>query len=255
MLEVVFLGVGEAFDENNPNTSILLKIDQQGGIIHMLLDCGFSVPAQFWKEVRDPDLLDCIWISHFHADHFMGVPPLLVRFWEEGRKRPLTIMGQQGIKEKIISAIELSYPGFGDKIRFSLEFMEVEPFGKRDYKGLVLSSAENDHSKRDLALRIDMAVESIFYSGDGKATPSTRNLASGSSLLIHEAFTMEQEIPGHGTVLGAMEMAKETGAHRLALVHIQRNERAMVMKRLRYLMKDHSLYQIIMPENMERLFF
>ena len=70
MLEVVFLGVGEAFDESLPNTSILVRpVEESGPTTTLLLDCGFTAPPLFWREMPEPDALDGIWISHFHGDH------------------------------------------------------------------------------------------------------------------------------------------------------------------------------------------
>lgn len=254
MVEVVFLGVGEAFDERNPNTSILIKIDVHGIKTAMLLDCGFSAVPQVWKESDDPEEINCVWISHFHGDHFMGVPPLLVRYWEEGRNSPLTIMGQKGLRDKINKALEIAYPGFSRKISFTLEFIEVEPGEEIRFMDCNIRTAENDHSKRDLAIRIDSGDISIFYSGDGRPTDESRNLAEKSKLIIHEAFRFEEEIPGHGTVLGSMSMARDTGSERLALVHIQRKERDAIKEKLRYISQIRGAYQLFIPDNMDRLF-
>ncbi len=253
MLEVVFLGVGEAFDEKNPNTSILIRIQEKGAETNILLDCGFSAVPQVWKEIPDPEEIDSIWISHFHGDHFMGVPPLLVRYWEEGRKKPITIMGQKGIKAKITDAMEIAYPGFTERLNFPVEFVEIEPGEEIYFRDNKLRSAENEHSRRDLALRIDSGDIAIFYSGDGRPTQETKNLAQNSTLLIHESFRFEKEIPGHGTVLGSMSMARDTGSERLALVHIQRDERQKVIERLKPIQYVKGIYQILVPENMERL--
>ena len=84
MVEVTFLGVGEAFDEKLTNTSVLVKVEEGCSNVRLLMDCGFTVPSQFWREGLHVDALDAVWISHFHGDHFFGVPALLVRFLEEG---------------------------------------------------------------------------------------------------------------------------------------------------------------------------
>jgi len=46
-MEVIFLGVGEAFDEKTPNTSMLVRTDIEGKSVSVLLDCGYSVPDKF----------------------------------------------------------------------------------------------------------------------------------------------------------------------------------------------------------------
>jgi ribonuclease Z len=69
MIEVVFLGVGETFDDKLPNISILIRYRVGTTPVTLLLDCVFTVPPQFWREEPDVDILDGIWISHFHGNH------------------------------------------------------------------------------------------------------------------------------------------------------------------------------------------
>lgn len=248
MCEVIFLGVGEAFDEELPNTSILIRYEQGSSPVTLLLDCGFTAPPQFWREEPEADKLDGIWISHFHGDHFLGLPALLVRFWEEGRSKALTIIGQRGIESLTRKLLDLAYPGFYERLEFSIRFLEVEPEKGTEIFGLTFQAAEASHSQRDLALRIDAQGKSIYYSGDGKPTPESMALAMGSQLIIHEAFHMETEIPGHGTATGSIDMARKCSVLNLALVHIQRNVRKQVIERMREYPHLEGILNVMVPE-------
>ena len=99
-MRVIFAGVGEAFDENLGNTTVLVTTGSGKRKRQILLDCGFTGAHAFWKASQDPMDLDAIWVSHFHGDHFFGVPLVLLRFWEQGRTKALTLVGQMGIEEK-----------------------------------------------------------------------------------------------------------------------------------------------------------
>lgn len=224
-MKVIFLGVGEAFDEDLVNTSILVETQVGGKLGSILLDCGFTVPPSFWKKSRAPQELDLVWISHFHGDHFCGLPMLFLRFWESGRTKPLVLVGQAGLRDVARSAMELAYPGFLAKLTFPLEFTEVEPGQTFQWEGLRFSFAESDHSLRDLAVRLDDGRRSLFYSGDGRATARSLLLARGCDLVIHESFRWEEATHGHGSVEECMRFAQRAEASRLALVHIQRDER------------------------------
>lgn len=248
MIEVIFLGVGEAFDENLPNTSVLIRYVKEVSSATVLLDCGSTAPPPFWNQGLNVDELDGIWISHFHGDHFLGLPALLVRFWEEGRKKILTFLGQKGIESFTRKSLDLAYPGFYEKIGFPLRFIEVEPGEKIEEFGLFFQSAENSHSQRDLAVKIEVRGKSIYYSGDGKPTAEASKLAKNSQLIIHEAFHMDKEIPGHGTVTGAIDMAKECEVQTLAIVHIQREIREGVKDRIRKMTDSEELLKMMVPE-------
>ena len=105
-MKIVFLGVGEAFDENYPNNSSLVLTDKT----KLLLDCGFTVPSQVWKFNPDPSLLDAIYISHRHGDHFLGLPALFLRMWEGGRKRDLEVICQKDKVKDVVAAIKATHP-------------------------------------------------------------------------------------------------------------------------------------------------
>jgi len=252
-MEVTFLGVGEAFDEALPNTSLLIRCGEDKHPVTFLLDCGFTAPPQVWKEQTAVESLDGIWISHFHADHFFGLPALLVRFWEDGRKRPLTILGQKGIGMHTRQCVDLAYPGFYEKIRFPIEFQEVEPDQRLEFMGVTVQTAENEHSIRDLAVRLEIEGCSLFYSGDGRSTPQTKALAKGTQIVIHEAFHRDQAIHGHATVTETLNMAKACEASHVALVHIQRHERKQVLAQIQELRDLANPVNLIVPEPSYRM--
>jgi len=252
-VEVTFLGVGEAFDERVANTAILVRVAAGGEGTALLLDCGFSVPARFWELRLGPDELDGVWLSHFHADHTFGLPALLVRFWEERRRKDLHILGQKGVQQFTESCIELAYPGFLQRLTYALRFVEVEPGQAVSTLGCSWSTAVNDHSQRDLALRLTAAGKSLFYSGDGRPTPETTALARGVQLLIHEAFRVRTPVAGHGTVAGCLAMAESCQAEQLALVHIHREVRRERLAAIRELAAATPGVKVLVPEPGERL--
>lgn len=219
-----FIGVGEAFDERYPNTSILVSLGPRGERGHVLLDCGFTAAAAFYACSPVGPALDAVWISHFHGDHYFGLPLLMLRFQEEGRTRPLTVVGQSGMEEKLWGAFELAYPAFRQRLRYPVRFMTASAGEDLELLDARWSFAAGDHNilAPCLAVRLDCRGKSIFYSGDGRPTPSTANLAQGVDLLIHEAYGIAPDTPGHGGVQGCLELARDVQARTLALVHVNR---------------------------------
>ncbi len=246
-MKVIFLGTGEACDEHCPNTSILIKTKAKERDSSILLDCGFTTPHLFFRYVADANELDILWISHFHGDHFFGVPLLLLRFWEMGRERPLTIAGPAPVQQMVFQVMELAYPGFFPRLHYPVLFVEIEPENHADIHGLCLRTALNEHSVRSLAVRIDDNGRSIYYSGDGRPTAKALELAQGCDLVIHEAFVMDDPPAGHGSVQGCIDFAKEARASRLALVHIQREKRPMLHQKIVQLCERNPGLEIILP--------
>ena len=113
MLDVTFLGTGSGPPTKSRNHSaIYLHYDQH----NMLFDCGEGTQRQliiargvsFMK-------LDHIFITHWHADHWVGLIGLLYTMNLEGRKRPLHIYGPDA--ERFIGDIlDLDYWGSAFKV-------------------------------------------------------------------------------------------------------------------------------------------
>jgi ribonuclease BN (tRNA processing enzyme) len=177
-MEIHFLGVGEACDGKQPNTSILLKTDAGETAGRILLDCGFSVPHQYLSLNPSAEELEILWISHFHGSN------------------PLNIIGPPGIKVKIEQALELAYPNLISRLGYSLLFHEIIPEKQLHISGSTFNAAYNEHSQPCLSLRLELHEKSIFYSGDGRPTPMTRSLANGCDIIIHEAYGFEDSVPG-----------------------------------------------------------
>lgn len=244
-MEIRFLGVGEACDPLYPNTSLLVT-SRRGH--RFLLDCGFTIPHRFFAGDREKaDDLDGIWISHFHGDHFFGIPLLILRFWEMGRTKSLFIAGPGGVAGKVHRAMELAYPGFLARVQYALEFQEMEPGRPVSFADTVWQVEENIHSQRCLALRLDDGSHSLFYSGDGRPTGKTMTLAKGVDMVIHEAFLVKGETGGHGNVTGALEFAAGAGVKRLALVHLQRDCRRRQRDEILELL-DRAACEAFLPE-------
>ncbi|MGA7878627.1 MAG: MBL fold metallo-hydrolase, partial [Desulfoferrobacter sp.] len=122
--------------------------------------------------------------------------------------------------------MDLAYPGFAKKLTYPLIFEEVEPeHGALTLLELSWQFAQNGHGQRDLAVRLDDGKSSFFYSGDGAPTPETLVLARQCDLIVHEAFDVNDNTPGHSNIEKCIEFAREAGARSLALVHIQRGVR------------------------------
>jgi ribonuclease Z len=253
-MRICFLGVGEAFDEHYPNTSLLISFPKLDGGFHVLLDCGFTAPAAYYlhapEDARSGSGLDAIWISHFHGDHFLGLPLLLLRFWEEGRTRPLVVVGQVGVEGKVWSAFELAYPGFRSRLQYPVQFLEAAPGATLEAVGARWSFALGDHSAMTpcLAVRLDCGGGSVMYSGDGRPTPATAELARDVGLLVHEAYGLDPDTPGHGGVPGCLDLARDVRARNLALVHVNRRVRRVSAGTIRAMLAQAIGEQGFLPE-------
>lgn len=221
-MDVFFIGVGDACDPHHGNTSFHATTSDG---FNILFDCGFSVPHRYFAFCENPEQLDMVWVSHFHGDHFFGLPLLILRFWEMGRENPLLIAGQHGVADKVLAAMDLAFPGFRKRLGYELQFREIEPGISHLIAGITCQSVETDHSQRNLGLLVADGEKKLYYSGDGRPTRLVTDLIRNCDLAVHEAFRLDEEVHHHGSISGCMKLAEKSNVRQLALVHLDRNIR------------------------------
>jgi ribonuclease BN (tRNA processing enzyme) len=240
-----FAGVGEACDEHLSNTSIIVET----GDGTVLLDCGFTAVHDFYRTASDPNDLEAVYVSHFHGDHYFGLPLLLLRLSEDGRDKPLQLVGPPGIGQSTRQAINLAYPNFLKILSFSIDFTVIHPGKELEAAGLKLRAAEPDHAGNVCySLRMDGKDGSLFYSGDGRPTPATTKLAKQVDLVIHEAYDLDGDTRGHANVGQCIEFARQVGAASLACVHVNRRVRHQRADEIRSLLAAAEGLDAFLPE-------
>lgn len=219
-MKITFIGVGEATDAQ-PNTSILVE-----GKSNLLLDCGYSVPPSLWHYSSDPNLIDTIYISHLHADHYFGLAPILLRMIEEKRTKPISIICPQGYDNLIEQSLDLAFGEIFKLQQFSINYHAVTPEDALEIEGYSLSFASTNHLRNNLAIRITDGTHTICYSGDGKMTTESEELFGGSDLLIHDAFHEKNKPPGvptkHESIESLVEYQQTHLIKLIACVHINK---------------------------------
>jgi ribonuclease BN (tRNA processing enzyme) len=99
---VDFIGTGDAFGSGG-RLHTCFQIRAEGHTL--LLDCGASSLIGLKRMGFDPARVDIVVVSHFHGDHYGGIPFLLrARQIERPSERVLTVLGPQGTTERLAAA-------------------------------------------------------------------------------------------------------------------------------------------------------
>jgi ribonuclease Z len=91
------------------------------GADRILFDCGEGTQRQLVSSIGLTDLTE-VYLTHFHADHWLGLPGMLKTFDLRGRERPLLVHGPPGLRELMLLAMRLA-----GRVRFPLELIELSP--------------------------------------------------------------------------------------------------------------------------------
>jgi ribonuclease BN (tRNA processing enzyme) len=232
------IGSGEAFSSELGNTSYLL---QGGGLPTVLFDCGYQVPERLWKADLHQDI-DAICLTHLHADHVFGIVPLVCRFWEEKRKKPLIIFAGTGSESYFQKLINMGYPGLLSRLGFALEFEELSRADELEFEGLKIRTAPTHHSVENLTYRIDFkksGLKSFAVSGDGRITSETCALVQDVDLLLQEIYSVDSDIPVHMDLQRFSDWAATADIGKIAVAHHARAEVAAIRRRVASLNRRH----------------
>jgi ribonuclease Z len=117
-LSVTFLGTGGAVPSARRSTASVLV--SRGGE-RLMFDCGEGTQRQLQRSLGLVQV-DEIYLTHFHADHFLGLPGLLKTYDLTDRQARLTVYGPRGLRDLFGTLGRLI-----GKIGFALELVEVDP--------------------------------------------------------------------------------------------------------------------------------
>ncbi|MBU4373191.1 MAG: ribonuclease Z [Euryarchaeota archaeon] len=137
MLRVTFLGTGGTLPTPNRNPSAIL-INREGEL--MLFDCGEGTQRQMMR-AKTGMKINSIFITHFHADHFLGIPGLIQTMSFNGRTEPLDIYGPEWTKQLVNLLIDLGYYNMGFSIN-AHELADGDVIDKGDY---FIKAVSTDH--------------------------------------------------------------------------------------------------------------
>jgi ribonuclease Z len=138
-LSVAFLGTGGAVPSARRSTASLLV--SRGGE-RLMFDCGEGTQRQLQKSLGLVQV-DEIYLTHFHADHFLGLPGMLKTYDLTDREAPLTVYGPRGLQDLFKTLGRLI-----GRIGFRLDLVELEPGDVMELEGAEIRAFEVEHSVR-----------------------------------------------------------------------------------------------------------
>ncbi|MBW8742131.1 MAG: ribonuclease Z [Acidobacteria bacterium] len=131
-LDIVFLGTSGSMPTAQRAPAALLV--RRGGD-RLLFDCAEGTQRQLLRSSVGLVDLQEIYLTHFHADHVLGLPGMLKTFALRGRELPLTIYGPRGLVDLIGSLRRVL-----GKLSYELELVELAPGDTLELDGFRLAT-------------------------------------------------------------------------------------------------------------------
>lgn len=217
-IKVKIIGCGDAFGSGGRlNTCFYLQSAQT----NLLIDCGATVLPGLKKQNIDIEQIDAIVISHFHGDHYGGIPFLLLEAAMTGRKKPLHIITPKDGRARITALLELLYPGIKALELLNIAFLEYTARKPLQAENFGLTAFPVIHSAASLphGLRITIGDKVISYSGDTSWTDELVALSTGADLFICECNFFSTQVKGHMNYLDLKTKLGTLSYKRILLTH------------------------------------
>lgn len=197
MLEIVFVGTGDAFGSGGRRNSAILVRD---GRHTLLLDCGPTTHAGLNALGIDAREIDAIALSHYHGDHTAGLPFLLLAFvYERPRERPLHILGPPEVQQRVEDMNRAFEYAPDLKRTYPLRFTEFRTGQDVEAASFTLrpSPAWHHPNTKPFMLAVRSGAQRLFFTGDTGWHEALPEVVGDVDLLISECVFVESGFEYH----------------------------------------------------------
>ena len=220
-MQVQFVGCGDALGSGGRfNTCFHVT----GARVNVLVDCGASSLPALKRLGVARENIDLILITHFHGDHFAGLPFLLLDAQFTRRTRPLIIAGPQGIETRLMQVMEALFENSSKtKQHFDLSVVALNPGETRTFGAVDVTPFPVVHGESGgpfLAYRIEAEGRVITYSADTEWTQTLIPAGRDADLFIAEAYYYDKVVKNHLSLKTLEAHLPEINPKRLILTHM-----------------------------------
>ena len=220
------------------------------GPVALQFDAGRGTVLRLSEAGCGPGALDAVFLTHVHSDHLVGLPDLAMTRWIQstlGAAGPLVIVAPEGYATRFAETMLAPYE---DDIALRVAHvqphppeLDIRPFALPTEPTEVWRSADGEVRVEAVAVHHEPVTEAVAYritspdstvvvSGDTRVCDEVRDLASGASVLVHEACrrsAMRELIAGtpfehifdyHADTVALGAMAAEARVDHLVLTHL-----------------------------------
>lgn len=196
------------------------------GSHRILLDIGHTSLARLVDLGIDLNMIDHVFVSHFHTDHFADLLPLAHARWVNKLAHPdrvhypLTVIGPKSLKDRFRKLREVFWvePNEDDRVKF----IEGPRTLKLDDVEIRLFPVKHVPWYQSLGIKVTYQGKSLVYTGDIGSAHSRARLAAtvkAANVLIIEAGNLKQS-PNHMTVEQVIALAEEAKVKLTLATHI-----------------------------------
>jgi ribonuclease BN (tRNA processing enzyme) len=220
-VKVTFVGTSDAFGAGGRRQAAIFVETAAGGL---LLDCAPTTGSGLAALAIPRDAIDAVAVSHFHADHFAGIPQLvLAAQYEDRRRRPLVLAGPPGVEARVRGLADaVGHTLAGRALPFELRFVELRTQAATDL-GIArvgCFATRHDPASCPHGLAVESGGRRLVYSGDTGWFDALPGHARGADLFVCECTFHTLALPEHLAYRDLAEHRADFACGRMLLTHL-----------------------------------
>ena len=202
-MRLTFLGTAGSWPTKERSASAI-ALDTERELV--LFDCGEGTQRQFFQSSASFMRVRRVFLTHFHGDHFLGLPGLIQSMCLNNREEPLDIYGPPDTKEMIDRVLAMGY----FTLRFPISVHALKAGESVELSGYTVRTAAADHPVPTLAYRLDEETKRGRFDGAlarslGIRGPDFATLEAGEPVrvgdrVVHPSDVMGAPRPGRSVV-------------------------------------------------------
>jgi ribonuclease BN (tRNA processing enzyme) len=220
-MHLQFVGCGDAFGSGGRQNTCFHLV---GDGVNALIDCGASSLPALRALGIERNAIDAILITHFHADHFGGIPFFVLEAQFGRRTRPLVIAGPPGLESWFTRAMEAAFENSATVARkFEIALMPLTERQPVRVGGLEVTPFPVVHGASGgpfFAYRIEACGRVVAYSGDTEWTDALLEAGRNADLFVVECYVYDKPVRNHLAYKTIEENLPRIAAKRLVLTHM-----------------------------------
>jgi ribonuclease BN (tRNA processing enzyme) len=195
-MELTFLGSGNAFASQGRYWSSFLvdklyQFDAPPTLLAHLKQVGADLPN-----------LEAVFLTHHHADHFIGLPFLMLEYvYMTKRSKDLYIVGPPGVEDWMEDFANRCYPELGSKdAGYKRIYVDAQPHADQKAGTVNFRSVPMNHVKGDMeafGYQVSINGKTVAYTGDTMFCEEVFELADGADVLVVDCTYTEGSGPQH----------------------------------------------------------
>jgi ribonuclease Z len=193
-MRITFLGTAGSWPTKERSASaIALDTDRE----LVLFDCGEGTQRQFFQSSASFMRVRRVFITHFHGDHFLGLPGLIQSMSLNHRTEPLDLYGPPDAKEVFDQVLKLGY----FTLRFPVTVHALSPGHSVELDGYSVRTAAAIHPVPTLAYRLEEGPKRGRFDGAHARSLGIRGadfaqLEAGESVKVGENVVRPEDVMG-----------------------------------------------------------